>query len=119
MAEQSTDEFTLVCDLTALTPEQRIRYARVRAGLQSSVQEVKEVAHGYTFRYSAEVSSLLLLAEFIRLESRCCPFMEFTLDVEAPGGPAWLTMTGPDGVKEFLRAEMEIDESLLEDGRPS
>lgn len=117
MAEQFTDEFTLACDLTALTAEQRKRYARVRERLHRSVQEVREVTHGYAFRYSAAVSILLLLAEFISLESRCCPFLEFTLDVESRHGPAWLTMTGPDGVKEFLRAEMEIDGSLLEEGR--
>jgi hypothetical protein len=70
--------------------------------LQKSVREVKEVANGYAFRYPAEISILLLLAEFISLESRCCPFLDFALRVKTERGPAWLTVTGPDGVKEFL-----------------
>lgn len=108
MTEQYTDGTTLACDLTALDSKQRKRYQRVREQMRKSIQEVREVTHGYAFRHSAEVSMLLLLAEFISLESRCCPFLEFTLDVESKRGPAWLTLTGPEGVKEFLRAEMSI-----------
>jgi hypothetical protein len=113
MTEQYTDETTLACDLTALDAKQRERYRQVREQLHRSIQDIREVSHGYTFRHSAEVSVLLLLAEFISLESRCCPFLEFTLDVESKHGPAWLTLTGPAGVKEFLRAEMDIDGYLL------
>lgn len=113
MTEQYTDEHTLACDMTALTGEQRKRYMYVREQLHKSVQDIREVTHGYAFRHSAEASVLLLLAEFIRLERRCCPFLEFTLEVESEHGPVWLTLTGPEGVKEFLRAEMDIDADLL------
>lgn len=78
--------------------------------LHDSVQKVREVANGYEFRHAAHVSVLLLLAEFIRLERRCCPFLEFTLNVETEHGPAWLMLTGPEGVKEFLRAELGFEE---------
>lgn len=112
MTQQYTDETTLACDLTALDARQRERYQQVREQLHKSIQDVREVTRGYTFRHSAEVSVLLLLAEFISLESRCCPFLEFTLDVESKYGPAWLTLTGPERVKEFLRAELAINAHL-------
>lgn len=110
MLERSSEQTAFVCDLTALNAEERKRYQVVLEKLQDSVQEVREVANGYAFRHPAHVSVLLLLAEFIRLERRCCPFLEFTLNVETEHGPAWLTLTGPEGVKEFLRAELGFEE---------
>ena len=111
MSKEYLNQTAFVCDLTALNAEERKRYQVVLEKLQDSVQEVREVANGYAFRHPAHVSVLLLLAEFIRLERRCCPFLEFTLKVETEDGPAWLTLTGPEGVKEFLRAELVFDEN--------
>lgn len=109
MVNYYSTQSIFVCDLTALNLEQRERYAVVLQEMQQSLQEVREVANGYAFRYPGETSVLLLLAEFIRMESRCCPFLEFTLNVKTEFGPAWLTLTGPKGVKEFLRAELGFD----------
>jgi hypothetical protein len=114
MPIQHYSQTTLVCDLTALNAKQKERHQMVLKRLQQSVQEIREVANGYAFRYPAEISILLLLAEFISLESRCCPFLEFTLHVETEHGPAWLTLTGPEGVKEFLRAELGLEGAILE-----
>jgi hypothetical protein len=110
MSERSLEQTAFVCDLTVWDTRQKEQYQEVLQQMRQSVQEVKEVANGYAFRHPAEVSVLLLLAEFISLEGRCCPFLEFTLNVETEQGPAWLTLTGPEGVKEFLRAELGFDE---------
>ena len=113
MPLQDSSQTALVCDLTALNAQQRERYQIVLEQLRQSVQEVREVANGYAFRFLAEVSVLLLLAEFIALERGCCLFLDFTLEVEAEHGPAWLTVTGPEGVKEFLRAELGLEGALF------
>lgn len=105
-----SDEVPFACDLTALNAEQRIRYAQIREQLHESVQEVRELTNGYSFRYPADDPMIPLLAEFISLERRCCPFLDFTMNIERKPGPVWLALTGPSGVKEFLRAEMGIDE---------
>jgi hypothetical protein len=84
--------------------------------LHELVQETREVANGYAFRYPADEPVLLLLAEFISLESRCCPFLDFTLEVDTRLDPAWLTLTGPEGVKESLLLELDIEKSLLSQG---
>ena len=109
MTKQYTDETAFACDLTALDAKQRERYQQVREQLHKSIQAVREVTHGYALQFSAENSILVLLAEFISLEGRCCPFLEFALEVESKHGPAWLRLTGPAGVQEFLQAEMELD----------
>ena len=112
MSKQYSDRTALACDLTAFNPKQRERYQHVREQLHEMQKKIREVPNGYTFRYPVEDSVLSLLVEFIDLEGRCCPFLNFALDVKTERGPAWLTLTGPEGVKEFLRAEMNIDENL-------
>ena len=49
---------------------------------------------------------LLTAAEFISLERLCCPFFGFELQVKREGGSVWLSLTGRDGVKPFIMAEI-------------
>ena len=70
------------------------------------MEETEELPHGYALRFATEEDRLPSLAEFIAGERRCCPFLSFALEVEAGGGPTWLRLTGPEGVKEFLREEL-------------
>jgi hypothetical protein len=112
MSKQYSDQTALACDLTALNPGQRERYQYVREQLRESQQEIREVPNGYAFRYPVDASIFSLLVEFMDLEGRCCPFLNFALDVKTERGPVWLTLTGPEGVKEFLRAELSLDENL-------
>lgn len=71
-------------------------------------QEVRELADGFAFRFSAEASTIQDLAEFITYERSCCPFFDLELVVEREGGPAWLRLRGREGVKEFIRSEFGI-----------
>jgi hypothetical protein len=59
---------------------------------------------GYEFRFDSDVFGDL--ATFIGNERRCCPFLDFTLDVAADNGAIWLTMSGPQGTRELLDAEL-------------
>ena len=56
----------------------------------------------------ANPERLLLLAEFMTLEALCCPFFTLALQAACDGGPLRLRITGPDGVKPFIRAELGI-----------
>jgi hypothetical protein len=49
----------------------------------------------------------LKIAEFVSNERLCCPFLEFTLNVIADEEPVSLSLTGPAGTQEFLRAEFD------------
>ncbi|MEW6734223.1 MAG: hypothetical protein AB1489_23050 [Acidobacteriota bacterium] len=103
----------LACNLTALNKEQRERRLQLAKQLQSSVKELRELPDGYAFRLPAEPTICLQAAEFITLESRCCPFLTLTIELEREGGPLWLRLTGQQGVKEFLRAELGIAEKTF------
>ena len=68
----------------------------------SMVSEVKEVDHGFIYRFPSDGAWIRELANLVELEHQCCPFLKFTITVEPGNGPVWLEMTGPEGTKAFL-----------------
>ena len=66
------------------------------------VSEVKEVDHGFIYRFPSDGAWIRELANLVELEHQCCPFLKFTITVEPGDGPIWLEMTGPEGTKAFL-----------------
>ncbi len=75
--------------------------------LFSRVNEIRELQDGYSFRLHDEPDLLQKLGQFIALEKLCCPFFGFTVEVEPEGGAVWLKLTGREGVKPFIRAEID------------
>lgn len=70
--------------------------------MSKSSQEVQELSNGYAVCYPRESTMIIKFAEFISLERLCCPFLNFELHVES-NHPVRLHLTGPKGVKEFLK----------------
>jgi hypothetical protein len=100
------------CDMNAIEPTQRKQHVATAIEVFGAVQEIHELPTGYAFRLPNEATILLKTAEFIRREKLCCPFFGFRVEVEPEGGPLWLRLTGGDGIKPFIRAE--IGEALPE-----
>ncbi|MBD0325025.1 MAG: hypothetical protein ICV68_01255 [Pyrinomonadaceae bacterium] len=94
------------CDMNAIEPERRGEHMRTSEELFRAVEEMRELANGYAFRLANEPEVLLKAAQFIALEKLCCPFFGFTLEVEPEGGAVWLSLTGREGVKPFIMAEI-------------
>ncbi len=80
--------------------------------MYQAVQEVRELPDGYAFRLPGDSAMLMTIAEDLTIERLCCPFLRFTLDLEPAGGPIWLSFTGPEGTKAFLKLSFE-EASLL------
>jgi hypothetical protein len=99
-------ESALACNLNALSPGERTRHGEAAAALFAAVVEAHELPDGYGFQLPPESSTLVLAAEFVSRECRCCPFFTFIIELEPAGGPLWLRLTGPEGVKELLLAEL-------------
>ncbi len=99
-------ESPFACEMTAIAPEQRGAHLATIEKLFEAVESVRELPNGYTFRLSGELDTLLTAAQFIRLERLCCPFFGFGLEVEREGGAVWLSLTGREGVKPFIMAEI-------------
>jgi hypothetical protein len=94
------------CDMTAIAPDQRANHMSVINSLFSSVKGVHELSNGYAFCLPNESDILISLGQFIALERLCCPFLGFAVDVEREGGALWLSLTGREGVKPFIMAEI-------------
>lgn len=94
------------CDMTAIAPTQRKQHVATAIEVFRAVQDIHELPNGYAFRLPNDATLLLKTAEFIMRERLCCPFFGFSVEVEPEGGPLWLRLTGGDGIKAFIRAEI-------------
>ena len=93
----------ICCNMTAMTREERARYEFLRTQLEAAVTSVEELADGYSLGLRQGGISPGELAEWLSFEKKCCPF--FTLCASEQGGSQRLRLTGPHGVKDFIRAE--------------
>ena len=98
------------CNLSALDQEQRKRHDILAKDLFPKHLEVRELPDGYGFRFPNNRSLFTELSEWATLEQLCCPFLTLTLELQRDQGPVWLRATGRDGVKDFLRVELGIED---------
>ena len=108
MAKQTELKTQFFCDLAAMNTEQRERYRGVTQHMRAATPVIEELADGYVLRFGMDSSLCLTVAEFMTLERLCCPFLDLTLEVAREGGPMQLKLTGSEGVKPFLRAELGL-----------
>lgn len=99
-----------VCNMTALSQNQRERYKEILENLSDSRQSIKELGDGYAFRFKADAQLIMDAAEFIVYERLCCPFFNFELAVEQDTNRLWLRLRGQDRIKEFIRSEFNLIE---------
>ena len=95
-------EIPIACDLDAISASDRPRYNDLRAMLASAALDRRALPDGVAIKISTERMTLAHLAEWISFERKCCPFLEFRIEVAPDAGPVWLSLTGRPGVKEFL-----------------
>lgn len=102
-----TTRIPIACRMDALTPAERARSRTVREIVAKATSKTTELEAGYSFQLRRDASLFRDASEWITLETRCCPFLTFDLRwlPEDEGAPV-LSITGPDGTKDFLSAEM-------------
>jgi len=96
----------LACDMSAIAPDQREEHLATSRDLFSRLVSVRELTNGYAFELGDGPDVIVKAAQFISLEKLCCPFLQFAVEVEAEAGPIWLRLIGREGVKEFVREEI-------------
>jgi len=96
----------LTCKLT--TPELQQRKSTVIESLRKQVIQTKELANDYAFKFTGTDKMVDELTEFIKTERECCDFFTFTLSVKGDKSEIWLEMTGAEGTKDFMKAELEL-----------
>ena len=103
-----TTEGRFFCNALALSTDERKRYGELAKTLRAAVSETRERERGLAFRIELDRMSLPLLAEWVALERRCCPFFEFTIEVGPERDPTSLSLAGEEGVKDFIRHELAL-----------
>jgi hypothetical protein len=99
-------ETTFKCNLT--TPEFRERKATAIADLKKIIKRKKELKNGYAYKFPGSDEVVAKLNDFIKTEKECCDFFTFNLTVSKNKSNAWLEITGEEGVKEFIKTEIEL-----------
>ena len=113
----ATTTTTFACDVQALAPKERERHGRLGRLLGQAATGRRELANGYEL--TLDLSKLpqdvagapfcvAEVAEWVDLESRCCPFLDFGIDVHGRDKVVRLRLTGAPGVKEFLAEEIPM-----------
>lgn len=106
MSDRPKAQSPIACDMSVLSPNERQTHLATSHELFSNLQAIKELPDGYEFQVGNDPHAITKLAEFVRLEKLCCPFLNFAIGVEAEGGPTTLRLTGREGVKAFVREEI-------------
>lgn len=91
--------------MLALDATARRRHVEVTQQLRTETKQVRELSDGYAFRFTSDLSTILLVSEFVTRERLCCPFFQFETLVEPADGPLWMKLRGSEGVKDFIRME--------------
>lgn len=100
----ATTKEEMACKLTS--PELRERKSTAIASLQSKIKNKVELSNGFKYQFEASDEVLDELITFIKAERLCCDFFAFDLSIRENN--AWLSITGPDGAKEFIKTELEL-----------
>lgn len=96
----STEKEPIACTLSSSDLVER--KDRIQTEILSQASERKELPDGLEFTFPGASKLSAKLVEFIELERACCSFLRFNLAFEASGGPVVLSITGEEGVKDFL-----------------
>lgn len=95
----------LACNMNVFTPEERAAHAALTRRLLEARRE--ELPDGYRFMMEREHISVPELAEWVASEARCCPAVDFHLELPA-FGPLVLRLDGGEDVKAFVAAELGL-----------
>jgi hypothetical protein len=102
------NQTSLCCDLNAFTPTERDHHKQFTERLMSLRAATVETEAGYEFHFRTTDLSLTDLAGWAQAEAKCCPFFDFQIALRDHGTRVCLGLTGPEGVKLFIRAEFPI-----------
>jgi hypothetical protein len=96
----------LACNMGALTADQRARHLEVGKRLLQHAQR-RELPDGFAFTIDRANVSVAEVAEWVADESRCCPAVDYAVELPA-SGPLTLRLYGGADVKELIASELSI-----------
>jgi hypothetical protein len=96
----------IACELGVFDAATFARYHVLREQLDRASRGIEEQSDGYVVVLSGDDATLALVAEWLALERRCCPFLAFSVTFAGPEEPIRVKLGGDADVKRFLAAEL-------------
>jgi hypothetical protein len=97
----------VACVPAAIPAQERAGHFALAKKLFTEMAKTRQdLASGYEFQF--EATALGAIARFVENERKCCPFMSFELEIAPASGPILLRLTGPDGTRAVLDAELNL-----------
>lgn len=107
MAAPLFSESPFACNRTALdAPARKRHFDELGPALRDRIKNVRELRDGFAFEFPSDTATFHLVSEWVEGERLCCPFFDIDIHVEREGGNLWLRLTGREGVKEFIQADL-------------
>lgn len=107
MSAQAAQSVPIACVPSAIPREARAAHFSLARHLFTELAEAREpLTDGYAFRFPDH--AMTSIAQFVDNERRCCPFMRFEISVLPDSGGVWLRMSGPEGTRSVLDAELGL-----------
>ena len=102
----------VACVPGAIPKEERAAHFQLAKRLFVELAEAREqLSDGYAFRFPAD--AINEVASFVANERKCCPLMQFGISISPNADSLWLHMTGPDGTRNVLDAELNLRDCSL------
>ena len=100
-----TTTTALACVPGAIPAAERgAHFALIERLLTTQLRERRPLDTGYALRFDADAFDDL--TRWLGNERRCCPFLSISLELTPNGGPVWVRLSGPEGTRAFLDAEI-------------
>lgn len=107
-SQQMSNQGKFACNAKALNPSERAHHKQLTEKLLAARTAIVETEKGYEFQFSPSMVSIAELADWVVAEGKCCPFLDFHIDLEQEGKLACLRLTGEEGTKAFIRSEFQV-----------
>lgn len=101
-----SNQASIACDLSAINENELEDHRKNGQVVFEAIQEIREVENGYRFKLPADTDIIQKTGAFISRERLCCPFFEFTLNIQADYKPVWLKLEGREGVKSYIKESL-------------
>ncbi len=107
MTTTTDPTFDLVCVPGAIAPGERSAHFELGHRLFANLAKERiDLPSGIAVRMAAD--NFPEVARFVANERKCCPFLHIEVDIAPGGGPVWLRLTGPQGTRELIEAELGL-----------
>ena len=100
------DHKTLACKLG--TSGFNARKGTIITAIRSIITHTHELPDGYRFVIRATDENIDQVHSFVKTERECCAFFSFQVALPSGSDELHLSITGPEGAKEFIHQEMGL-----------